>query len=80
MALGGLISERRDRAESGVPFLHQIPILGDLFGATSSTDTHTELIVVITPRVVSGLQDARDITQELRQKMPALIPLGFKTQ
>ena len=80
VALGGLISDVRDRTETGVPFLHKIPILGDLFGATSNTETRTELIVVITPRVVGGLQDARDMTQELRQKMRAVIPLSYKTQ
>lgn len=80
VALGGLIRDRRDRTESGIPFLHEIPILGDLFGATSSTETRTELIVVITPRVIGGLQDARDMTRELRQKMRAVIPLSYKTQ
>ena len=80
VALGGLIRDRRDRTESGIPFLHQIPFLGDLFGATSNTETRTELIVVITPRVIGGLQDARDMTRELRQKMRAVIPLSYKTQ
>ena len=80
VALGGLIRDRRDRTEQGIPFLHDIPILGDLFGSTANTETRTELIVVITPRVIGSLQDARDVTQELRQKMRAVIPLGYKTQ
>ena len=80
VALGGLIRDRRDRTEQGIPFLHDIPILGDLFGSTANTETRTELIVVITPRVIGSLQEARDVTQELRQKMRAVIPLGYKTQ
>ena len=52
VALGGLISEQRNRDKSGMPVLNQIPILGDLLGANERGIKRTELIVFIRPQVI----------------------------
>jgi general secretion pathway protein D len=72
IALGGLIQDSRTRGSSGLPFLSEVPVLGGLFGTKTDNVTRTELIVLITPHVVDNLQKARAVTEELRQKLPAV--------
>ncbi len=55
--------------------LSEIPLLGNLFKTTSETIRRTELLVLITPRVVSNVEDARAVTQELRDRLSVLAPL-----
>jgi general secretion pathway protein D len=69
IVLGGLIQERKSDAVSGVPVLSKIPFLGVLFSDTSDDVSRTELIVLITPRVVSNTSEARDVTRELRRRL-----------
>ncbi len=76
VALGGLIKDKKDRTKSGLPWLSQIPVLGALFGKTDNTDTRTELLILITPRVIRNLHEARAVTDELRKRLRAVIPLG----
>jgi general secretion pathway protein D len=75
VALGGLISDRRTRGSSGLPFLSEIPVVGGLFGTKTDNRDRTELMVLITPHVIDNLQSARAITDELRQKFPSVQPM-----
>lgn len=70
IVLGGLIRENANTGSSGIPLLHEIPVVGALFGQKSSGGVRTELLVIITPRVVRSDQDARDIGRDLRLRMP----------
>jgi general secretion pathway protein D len=70
--LGGLISEDKGRTSTGVPLLSKIPILGAAFGQQGFSRQRTELILVITPRIVSDTAQAREVTDELRKKLPTL--------
>jgi general secretion pathway protein D len=72
VVLGGLIRDRTDNSESGVPFLYKLPVIGKLFGETSEVSRRTELVVVITPRVLRSPEDARQISDEFRNKMKGL--------
>ncbi len=72
LVLGGLIQERREKAERGIPFLSKIPVLGYLFGFKSSTSEKSELILLITPRVVGTPVDAQRITDQMRRATPEL--------
>ncbi len=72
VALGGLIEDTRTDIEIGIPLLADIPILGNLFKTTTDRIERTELLVLLTPRVVRDLQDARDVTQELRERLTGL--------
>ncbi len=78
VTLGGLIRDRRAEANSGIPLLREIPVLGKLFSTTAEGAARTELIVLITPRVVRSQLDARQVTEELRRRMRAVAPLGKK--
>ena len=74
--LGGLIQDNRDRAESGIPGFHKIPVLGGLFGTKADNQNRTELIVLITPRAVSNGTSALQVTEEFRQRLRKLVPAG----
>ena len=69
IALGGLIQDRRNIGRSGVPGLSDIPVLGSLFRSTSNQSNRTELMLIITPRVVRDASEARAVTRELRNRL-----------
>lgn len=75
VALGGLISKSKTQTKTGIPFLQEIPLLGNAFRDTRDNDTKTELIVLITPHVVDSVERARAVTAELRRKLPAIEPI-----
>lgn len=75
VALGGLIRDRRRDASEGVPYLSRVPVLGWLFGVTDEEASRTELLVLITPRVVSNADETRRITDDLRQRLRRVTPL-----
>ena len=76
--LGGMISDTEGKTTNGVPLLSSIPVIGGLFGSKSTSRDRTELIVLITPRVVTNPDEARQMTQEYEQKFESLKPLRAK--
>jgi general secretion pathway protein D len=72
LVLGGLIKDRRGTVQRGIPVLHKIPILGFLFGFKSEAITKTELLILITPRVIGTAADAARVTETLRQGNPQI--------
>ncbi len=72
LVLGGLIRDNRAENVSGIPILYRIPWIGHLFGTTKDTFKRTELVVLITPRVVENRRDAFDITKEFKQRLREL--------
>jgi general secretion pathway protein D len=75
VALGGLITDDRRNISSGLPFLSRLPIIGWLFGTKSDSAARTELLVLITPRVVGSAEQARQVTEELRSRLRTITPL-----
>ena len=73
--LGGLIQQDEGTTDVGIPGLNRIPVLGRLFGSTNRTRDRTELIVLITPRIIRGSEDARQITDDYQTKFESLAPL-----
>jgi len=67
--LGGLISNRVSNSSSGVPFLKDIPILGYAFKQNTKSVDRTELIIMITPYIMSDDTEARTITDAVRKQM-----------
>jgi general secretion pathway protein D len=72
ITLGGLIRKQDDYNKSGIPFLHELPYIGSLFGGTIKNDDRTELVILITPRVVKTKQDARIVTDEFKRKLTGI--------
>jgi len=72
LVLGGLIQNRRTFIKTGIPFLNRIPVLGYLFGSTEERTEKTELLLLITPRVVGTAVDAARVTEQMRNTTPEL--------
>lgn len=72
--LGGLIKQDNTQSDTRVPGLSKIPGLGWLFGSSSKSRDRTELIVLITPKVVNNPEQARQVTADYRQQMQMLRP------
>jgi general secretion pathway protein D len=73
--LGGLIQQTDTITDQGIPFLSRIPVLGRLFGRTDRDKTRSELIVLITPRIIRDPEDARRITDEYQTQFESLKPI-----
>lgn len=78
VALGGLIQDNKTNTKVGVPGLSAIPFLGALFRYTTDTITRSELLVLVSPRVIRDQRGAQDITNELRRRMEDLERLEAK--
>ena len=72
LVLGGLIRDRRATVNSGIPVLKDIPLVGYAFGFKSQIMEKTELLILITPRVVGTALDAAKVTDEYRRVSPSL--------
>lgn len=55
LAVGGLLDNRETQNLEKVPFIGDIPILGNLFRSISKNTTKTELIVIVTPEIVAPM-------------------------
>jgi general secretion pathway protein D len=77
--LGGLIRQRDGRSRAGVPGLSRIPLLGALFRSRSEDLMRTELIVLITPKVIANGEDAKRISDEYRERFRSLQPFDAAT-
>jgi general secretion pathway protein D len=69
IVLGGLMRDDKFRGSSGIPGVRKLPLLGPLFGSESSRSERTELIVLITPQLVSDLVDGAHITNTVRERL-----------
>jgi general secretion pathway protein D len=72
LVLGGLIQDTLTVDDRGIPLLKNIPIIGYLFGFKEKRLEKTELLLLITPRVVGTALDAARITEEMRRTTPEL--------
>ncbi len=50
--IGGIYETQENRAQTRMPFLHQIPVIGALFRTHDINNTFDELLIFITPRIV----------------------------
>jgi general secretion pathway protein D len=60
--IGGLIREDTTKSISGIPYLSKIPIVGYLFGGRERDVSRTEIIMLLTPRVLRNQKEAKDTT------------------
>ncbi len=63
LLLGGLIKKNNSTTINKVPILGDIPILGNIFKNTSKGVTKTELIIEITPYIISNINEAENRTK-----------------
>ena len=75
VALGGLIRETSSDATSGIPILMNIPLLGNAFSSTSKVTRRTELLVLITPRVINNAYESGLALDSLKSEFNNLVPI-----
>jgi general secretion pathway protein D len=72
MLLSGLFIENGGKTTSGFPVLSTIPVLGGIFGSQGWNSNRSELVMLVTPRVMSTVEETRGVVDELRQRMGSI--------
>jgi general secretion pathway protein D len=67
--LAGLISENFSEGDSGIPYLKDIPVLGNLFKTQSKAVNKTELIILLTPYIIDSRDTSRSVRDAFRSKL-----------
>ena len=67
VVIGGLMQERKEKGIRRVPFLSAIPLLGELFKYRTNSLQKTNLLIFLTPHIISDDKDADEITAHKKQ-------------
>jgi general secretion pathway protein D len=73
IVLGGLIRENKSKATSGVPCLVRLPVVGPLFGTRRDALDKTELIILLTPKVIVSLADVDAVTEGFKSRVDSVV-------
>jgi general secretion pathway protein D len=79
--LAGLISDEDRRAANKVPGLAELPLLGRLFSSNLDTRNKTDIVLLITPRVVRTLARPEGTAAEFAagtESTPGAVPLQLR--
>ncbi len=72
VVLGGLIRDEKNTGKEGIPGLYKIPVLGWAFGTQNERTRRTELVIMLTPRVIANAADAQDVVDDFRIRLKGL--------
>ncbi|MCL0045415.1 type II secretion system secretin GspD [Nitrospinaceae bacterium] len=72
LVMGGLMRTDTSQTVEGVPGLMDIPYLGKLFSSESTTSKKTELMIFITPHIISTVEDSNIATREIRKRLSSI--------
>lgn len=75
ISLGGIIQQNDEKSIDKIPFLGDIPFLGNLFKSTSIINKRTELIMLITPYIANNAEEADSLTNAFQKKLKEIEPL-----
>ncbi len=70
--LGGMISSTQTKTKSGVPYLKDIPLLGNFFRSSSNVGERVELIVLLRPTVLPTPEVAAAVANVERRNLPGV--------
>jgi general secretion pathway protein D len=70
--MAGLISESSSNSDKGAPLLNRIPLLGGLFESNSKSTDRTELIMLITPRVIATLDNWDAVMSDFQEGLRSM--------
>lgn len=68
VVIGGLISNNQSQSEKKVPYLGDIPVLGNLFKTRAKSDAKTELLIFLTPYILQAPSQLAQLTPQETQK------------
>jgi general secretion pathway protein D len=77
VALGGLINSNVTQSNSGVPGLRSLPGVGSLFRSNGRSQTRTELIVLMSAKIMRDEASATSVMSDLFQDMLELQRRGL---
>jgi general secretion pathway protein D len=69
VVIGGLIGETREKNDGGIPFLKDIPLIGNLFKQRSDNNSRSELAIFVTPFIIRTDADADSVRDRIRERM-----------
>lgn len=72
LMIAGLIKDKTDNSNKGIPGLKDIPILGYLFGGKSDSVNKTELMITITPYVVRNREEGDKVTASFKDGLQGI--------
>lgn len=72
IVIGGLMQDTETKSVSKVPFIGDIPLVGELFKRTTVEKEKTELLIFLTPQVASNINDLRKISDHERSNSDVL--------
>jgi general secretion pathway protein D len=75
LVMGGLMRTDTLVSNEGIPLLRKIPWLGKLFSTDTETSKKTELMIFITPHVISSDEDSNFVTKQFQRRLGS-----FKTE
>lgn len=71
--LGGLVRQDSALITEGIPFLNRIPGLRHLFGSTRRVNQKSELVILLTPEVVTDTDSLDRVTMEVRNRVNQIV-------
>jgi len=77
--IGGLMQKTKQKAESKVPILGDIPLLGNLFKHKTKNDSRTELIIFLTPHIVMAPSQLAGLSRSERSQAHSELPTKLFT-
>ena len=81
LAIGGLIKNNMVENISAFPWLANIPIIGALFRSSSYTTGRTELLIIVTPRIVQPLNEKPELpTDKFKRPSEAEFFMGGRME
>ncbi len=72
IVIGGIIQEENNTGYQGIPLLSNVPLLGHLFRYNVDTKTKKELIIIITPYVVTNETEGEKFSQQYMNQLREL--------
>jgi len=72
IVIGGLIQDSKNVTRSGIPLLSRIPLLGALFGSQEYVTGKTELILLMTPHIITDQIQSDNVTREFKEKVEGI--------
>ena len=72
LVIGGIITDNRRKSRIGIPLLMDVPLVGALFRADLERSERTELVILITPRVIRDRREGETATERFLNRVGAL--------
>lgn len=74
VAIGGLMTQDQSDASNGLPGIHQVPVLGNLFGQKSKALNKRELVILLKPTVIQNESDWQSDLQNTQSRLDDFDP------